>query len=311
MISKEQYLEFELEDLSYLPSSERIIRQKPGWDDEETRTYSPRLVVSRASVSTLPTPKPLLEWPEFRELVEGWNEPIQRPILQMFVANNGPMSVARGIKQQLEFIRNGKKVPSEISPYILIDAYGTAFERLACYWLKIITEEPRKVLDVGSTQRVAQAFRRNSGIYIMPDGLIINNNYNPPLLEAACEYKTNPNNPRSNERLNRQVKELVDFFTRLGSKTLQAGERDNFHLDLRAHWTVKEIRIAARPSIILIIPQDREYQSLNEFVEVRKAPFSMDQLSSIVFTLLRDIHGIGLIEQELVLFEERRQRGLL
>lgn len=311
MTNKEQYLELELEDSSYQPSFERIRRRESDWDDEETRVYSPRPDTRPASVPTLPTPKPQLEWPEFRRLVEDWSESTQRPILQMFIANNGPMSVAKGVKNTLEVIRNKSGKSGAISSEILIDAYGTAFERLACYWLKINADEYRKVLDVGSTQRLAYAFRRNLGVYIMPDGFIIKDDHDPPLIEAACEYKTNPNDPRSNESLNRQLEQLVDFFKRFGNKSLHARGRDRFFLDYRTHWVAQEIQIAARPSIVLVIPQDRDYESSSEFVEVRKAPFSMGQLRRIVLTLLDDIHETGFIDQELALFEERRQKDSL
>lgn len=289
---------------------ERIRRRKPDWDEEETRVYSPRLDVRQTRVPSLPTPKPQLEWPAFRRLVEDWGESTQRPILQMFIANNGPASVARGIKEALEAIRHKGGNSGEIYSDIRIDAYGTTFERLACYWLKIETEEHRRVLDVGSTQRVAHTFRRTSGIHIMPDGLIINDSYHPPLLEAVCEYKTNPTDPDSREQLNRQLEQFVSFFTKLGDKTLQAREKDKFDLDRRSHWSVREIRIAARPSVILVIPEDRFYEPPNEFVEVRKASFTSVNLSRIVHVLLDDSNGMGLIDQELALFEERHQQEL-
>lgn len=311
MTSKEQYLELSELDSAYLPPFEKIRRRKPDWQGEETEINPPRLDARRASMPTLHIAKPLSPWLKFRELVEDWHEPIQTPILQMFVANNGPMAVAQGIKKELELVRSGNNVPSEITSYILIDAFGTTFERLVCYWLKITTEEPRKVLDVGSTQLLAHAFRRNLGIHIMPDGFIINDHDNPPFLETACEYKTNPTDPRSLEKLNRQLAQLVNFFTKFGDKTVYARQSDRFHLDRRAHWTVREIQIASRPSIMLVIPQDRDYEPPNEFVEVRKAPFSMNQLGRIVFTLMDDIHGMGFIKQELALLEERSQQELL
>lgn len=309
MASREQYLE--LGD-SYLPSFERIKKGRSAWDDQEARVHSPHLVVRRAGASVLPIPKLELEWPNFRKMISGWNESIQRSALEMFITNNGPMAVVMGIKNELGLIRDGNQVRSEISSSILIDAYGTTFERLACYWLKITTREPRKVLDVGSAQRVARAISRKTGTHILPDGFIIKNNDNLPLLEAACEYKTNPNESRSNEGLHRQIDGLVNFFTREGGKTLQAGERNKFLLDRRDRWAVKEIQIASQPSIILVIPQDRDYESPNEFVKVQKAPFLMYELGRVVSTLLDDIDKNGLIKHELALFEERRsQQGLL
>lgn len=286
----------------------RIARTRR-WDDEEREDRSATLSRTqyrrkRPIRNRTPNSNSSPEWTEFNAMVVDWTDQNQRDILNMFIANNGPLSVARRIKGELANIRNNNGSLEEATTRMKTDLFGALFERLANYFLTADTEGPRRVLDIGSSLKVARTLYRRTGLFFLPDGLIINTHAQTPMLESICEYKTNPSDPRSKEALQRQIKAAVDFFSGVGGRKLRASVTDKFKLDRRTGWNVEEIEISSVPSVILVIPNDRQVEFLNELVAVRKAPFSMYDLGVISSVLSKDIHQSGMIDTELKLLEE-------
>jgi hypothetical protein len=307
MIRREMFTELtDMEDTLGSMSPERIRRQKPGWDDTEEERPEYQRHLRRQRVRTeLPSgflQEPQYYWSGFRTLVRGWREPSQRRILDMFMASNGPMAVAAGIKKEIAFIRGARGKLADVPSSVKVDGYGTTFERLACAWLKTEVENSQlSILDVGSTNRVAHVLNRVSGVYILPDGLIISRS-SPPLLEAICEYKTNPTGSVS--QLQKQIIGMEEFFVRNRNMVLYAGRKRTFMFDKHTFWSSKEIQIASKPSIILVIPEDQEYTPESEYVEVRKAPFSVVHIGRILGALINDIDAQGLVASELRLLKQ-------
>lgn len=294
------------EEFNYGPLTEKISRRRPPWDDQEPHTDSPHSAVKHPRLLHLPTTNPTLDWTGLESLVNDWNEPVQKQILEMFVVSNGPMAVAKRIKEDLEMRRSRAKIPAKSVSDSISYAYGTTFERLACVWLKISFED-KKVLDVGSANVLARQISRATGSFISADGFIFERRQNQAILESVCEYKTNPSDPISLAALKTQIENMTNFLTNFRNQILSDGQNHKFDLNKWEGWVVRKIKVSNTPSIILVIPQDRDYLVDNELVRVLKAPFGPRQLSKVVLTLLRDINKAGFFDQELALLEERQQ----
>ena len=180
---------------------------------------------------------------------------------------------------------------------------GTTFERLSHLDLKE-RFDGKSVLDVGSSQSLFRALVEVWGEWLLPDGVIIRNDVVPEI-EAICEYTSNPFG-RKAISLERQLGRSADFFSKFGGSEIVAGSRSFFLLDKKTSWRTKMLKVALKPSVLLVIPSNTAHFPEYHQLRVVRSVFSIGQNNIIGSTIFNEILKNHLVvKADIDLLEQR------
>lgn len=276
------------------PNPERRILRKPRSLEFEKipverlttrrRKLPARLVIHLPSERGNPA-----ETPHLDQLKKD-TDPEHDSILQIFIARGGPQSIVKRVVEKLGHkLTTASFEKNSIDPEAMGLGVGIAFERLAYLWLNNQIKDKNKndkFVDPGSASRVFESLRLfNYHIDFTPDGLLFSNFNSSPILSALLEYKMSL---LHNDELKNQLQRMKSFIDTFAGQTLHLRTK----LDLYSSKRITTIKIAHRPNIILVIPNnhagDIENIPHNSSVTVLTTPFPSDFVRQVTEASLRD-----------------------
>lgn len=286
MRSKGEGQPYDPERFDSLPSRERI--RKPRREEYETRDTKPR--ERRLSPSQPPGDvkkrEPLATWPVFHELLDSWTDPKQKDLLLTFAINHGPDDVRRYLRGKLVEIRTAPQITMQMQQSMLGSAMSAVFYRLAYHSV----EEREKGKVVTGVVDSIQAFRglRLRDGHFVPQGMIMDESTVPPTLETLCIYRRNSASSYGSGTLKGDLAEAVSFFTELGGQVVRS-KREPRQLNRLTGRTIRAVRVAETPNVLLVIPHNHDLESETPFVRVEQSLFSNGAIAVIARSILKDL----------------------